>query len=117
YGLFASVELDVVTDGAGGEEAVDAAGGDELFGDELIEQLVPLGEELPGLVAVLLVLEDARIDALELPGVEEGGPVDEVAQGAERKIVQHPHPGEGGGGQILAPPLDGRPARPGLLQR
>ena len=30
------------------------------------------GEELARLLALLLVLENARVDALELPGVEEG---------------------------------------------
>ncbi len=36
------VELDIVADGVGGKEAVDAAGGDQLLLDDLVEQCVAL---------------------------------------------------------------------------
>ena len=65
-----------------------------FFVDDLVEQRVGFGEELPRLLAVLLVLEDARVDALELPGVEERRPVDELAQRREREVVEHAHAGE-----------------------
>ena len=47
------VELDVVADGVGREEAVDAARGDQLFCDDAVEQSVGFGEELACLLALL----------------------------------------------------------------
>ena len=66
-----AVELDVVAYGVGVEEAVNAAGGDELFGDDAVEKALPVVEDLLGLDAVAFVFEDARVDTLEAPGVEE----------------------------------------------
>ena len=104
------VELDVVADGVGGEEAVDAACGDQLLRDDAVEESVGVGEELAGLFAVLLVVEDARVDAFEAPGVEEGRPVDEFAQRCEREVVEDADAGECGRGQIFGAPLDGSAA-------
>ena len=56
------------------------------------------------------MLEDARIDALQLPGVEERRPVDELAQRGERKVVEHAHAGERGVGEVFGAPLDRRAA-------
>ena len=53
------VELDVVADRVGREEPVDAARGDQLLGDDAIEQRVALSEDLPRLLAGRLVLEDS----------------------------------------------------------
>ena len=81
------VELDVVANGICGEKSIDAASGDRFFGDHFVEQGVAFGEELASLYAAFAVLEDARVDALESPSVEEGSPVDEIAERGERKIV------------------------------
>ena len=74
------VELDVVAYRVGGEKAVDAAGGDQLLGDDLVEQGVGFGLDLLCLRSILRMIEDARVNTFEAPGVEEGRPVDEVAQ-------------------------------------
>ena len=101
------VELDVVADGVGGEEAVDAAGGEEVFRDDGVEEGVGFGEELAGLRALLGVVEDARVNAFELPGVEEGRPVDELAQRGEREVVEDADAGELGGREVFSAPVDG----------
>ena len=110
-----AVELDVVADGVGVEEAVDAAGGDELLGDDAVEELLAVGEDLPRLLAVPLVFEDARIDALQSPGVEERRPVDVLAQGGERSVFDDADAGKLRCCEILGAPLDGSAARAGLL--
>src|SRR6185295_9841522 len=92
------VELHVVTGAVRGEEAIDAAGGEQPPGDDLVEELVRLGEGLARLLAVFVVLKDRGVDALELPRVEERRPVDELAQRRERKLVEHPYAGELGRG-------------------
>ena len=79
--LGAGEDLDVVADGGGGEEAVDAAGDEEVFGDDAVEEGVGLSVEQLGLLALLWMVENARVDAFEAPGVEEGGPVDEFPEG------------------------------------
>ena len=56
----------------GGEEAVDAASGEELFRDDAVEEDVGVCEEFAGLIALAGVIEDARVDTFEAPGVEEG---------------------------------------------
>ncbi len=106
FACVVGVELDVVADGAGGKEAVDAACGDQIFLDDVIEESVGIGEELARLLALLFVLEDARVDAFESPGVEERRPVDEFAQRGERKVVEHADAGECGCGQVFGAPLD-----------
>ena len=63
------------------------------------------------------MVEDARVDALELPGVEEGRPVDVIAQRGEGKIVEHAHAGELGCRNVFSAPLDGRAAAAGDLER
>ncbi len=88
------VELDVVAHAVRRKEAVDATRREQLLLDDGVEERVPLGEDLAGLLAVLLVLEDARVDPLELPGVEEGRPVDVLAQGRQRDVGQDAHAGE-----------------------
>ena len=75
-----------------------------------IEQRVGFGEDLARLLALLRVVEDARVDALQFPGVEERRPVDELAQRGEREVVEHAHAGERGRGHVFGAPLDGRAA-------
>ena len=63
-------------------------------------------KSLARLLALLRVLEDARIDAFQPPGVEERRPVDELAQRGEGKVVEHAHAGERGRGEVFGAPLD-----------
>ena len=111
------VQLDIVAHGVGGKEAVDAARRDQLLLDDRIEQRIGFGEDLARLLALLRVVEDARINALQLPGVEERRPVDELAQRGQRKVVQHAHAGERGRGQVFGAPLDRRASGAGGLKR
>ena len=111
------VELDIVADGAGGKEAVDAARGDEVLLDDAIEERVGVGEDLARLRALLRMVEDARVDAFQAPGVEERRPVDELAQRGQGKVVEHADAGECGVGQVFGAPLDGSAAGAGGLER
>ena len=111
------VELDIVADRAGGKEAVDAARGDQVLLDDAIEQRVGFREELARLLALLRVVEDARIDAFQPPGVEERRPVDELAERGQREVVEHAHAGELGRGKVFGAPLDGRAAAARGLER
>ncbi len=81
------VELDVVTHCVGREKAVDAARGDQLLRNDLVEQGIAFGVDLARLRSVLRMLEDAGVNAFESPGVEEGRPVNEVAQGGQGKVI------------------------------
>ncbi len=70
------VEFEVVADAVCGVEADHPAGGKALFGDELVEERLSVGEEFFSFDADDVVLEDVGVAAGELPGEEEGGPVD-----------------------------------------
>src|SRR5580698_2756585 len=102
-----AVELDVIADCVGVEEAVDAASGDELFGDDAVEELLAVGEDLSRLFAVAFVFEDAWVDSLQAPGVKERRPVDVVAEYREWLIFDHADAGELGCGEIFCAPFDG----------
>ena len=77
------VDDDVVAVGVGREEAVDAAGGQPLLGDDLVEHLLGVVVELARRLAAGRAVEDVGELALHLPGVEERLPVD-VARAARR---------------------------------
>ena len=53
----------------------------------VIEQRIAVGKDLARLRALFFVVEDARIDAFKSPGVKEGRPVNELAQGCKREVV------------------------------
>src|SRR6266568_3873785 len=78
---FVGVKFDIVADGVGGKEAIDRAGDQEVFVDDVVEELPGVVEELLG----LRVLQDRWIASAQLPGVKEGGPVYEGDQGGKRK--------------------------------
>ena len=80
-----AVKLDVVTDPVGGKEAIDAAGLQKFPACNFIEQLLRVGEEFASLLAVSFVVENGRVTAAQLPGVEEGRPVDERNEVGERE--------------------------------
>ena len=58
------------------------------------------------MLALVLVIKNSGVDAFEAPCVEERRPVDEVAEGCERKVVEHADAGEGGRGQVFGAPFD-----------
>ena len=57
------------------EESVDAVGGNPLFGDNLPEHIPGVVKKGLGLYPHYLVGEDARVLAVQVPGLKEGGPV------------------------------------------
>src|ERR1700743_1006867 len=69
------------------------------------------------LLPLLLIVEDARIDAFQLPGMKEGRPVDKLAQRGERKVVEHTHAGELRRWNIFGAPFDRRTAGRGRFYR
>src|SRR2546428_523406 len=81
-GLVVILDNDIVAVGRRRPEAVDAARGDELPVDDLVEQLLRVVPEL----ACGRLLEDRRKLPLQLPGVEEELPVDVLPQRLERGL-------------------------------
>ena len=80
------VDDDVVADGVGGPEAVDAPRGQQLLGDDPVEQRLRVVVQLARRGAVLGVIEDRREPALQLPRGEEERPVDERHEIFERHV-------------------------------
>ena len=70
------IKLDVVADAVGGPEADHGVGGQPFLGDQLLQHGLRVVEERPRGLAIFVVLEDAGIGALQLPGMEERRPVD-----------------------------------------
>ena len=102
----ARVGLDVVADRVRGEEAVNAPGLQQPLLDDAIEQRIPLVEDLLRLRAVLFVFQNLRIDALQLPRVEERRPVDVLPQRPQREVVEHAHTRELGLRHVVRRPRD-----------
>ena len=101
---------DVIALGAGGPEPVHAAGLQQAAVNDLVQQPLPVIEDLAGGG----LLEYRRIAPLQLPGGEEELPVDEVAQ-QPQVWLEDPGPGAGGHGQLAEVQL--LPVRPRLCQR
>src|SRR3546814_12251857 len=59
-----------------------------FLGDELVEHRLGVLEQATRAFAHDLVVEDRGIGAGQLPGAEEGGPVDRLAQIVERPVVE-----------------------------
>ena len=100
----ASVEDEVVAVGMGGEVPVDAARLEQVLRHDPIEHLLPDLEQLPSGLAHLRVFEDLRVAPLQLPGGEEEGPVDVVAEHREVGL-DGPGPDERGRRSVLRPPV------------
>ena len=110
-----AVEDQVVGLGAGRPEPVDTARRQQLAGHDLVQQLARRPKELARRGAHLRMLEDGRETSLQLPGVEEEGPVDvgdqclqvgfERAQAREGRLVQAL---EGEASPVLARGLQGK---------
>ena len=108
--MFVVPDHDVVAVGIRREEAVDAAGGEALLGDDPFQQLKRLDVELGGFLGAFLVfgLQDAGLavpDAAEFPGVEEGRPVDVFGEFAQRLAGDHAGAGEFGDRRGVARPV------------
>ena len=84
------VEREVVSVGVRGPKAVDAAGFQPPLCLDLVEQLLRVGEQLARRGAMRGVVEDRGVLALQLPGMEEKGPVDVLAELGDRGLDHFP---------------------------
>src|SRR6266851_9194801 len=100
------VQLDIVAHGASGKEAVCATRRDQVLLNDDIQESIGFGENLARLRTLILVVENAGVNAFQPPGVEERRPVNEVAQRRQRKVLQHAYAGKLGDGQVFGTPLD-----------
>ena len=111
--LFASVvrvQFDIVAHGAGSKQAVYAPRRDEVLRNDDIQKSIGFSEDLARLRTLSLVLENARINTLQSPSMEERRPVNEVAQCRQRKVMQHADTGKRGSREVFGPPLDRSPS-------
>src|SRR6266853_397024 len=74
---FVGVQLDVVADAVGGEQAINASSGQQLCVGDVGQKFLRVSEKFAGFFAVPGVIEDRRITSAEFPGVEERRPVNE----------------------------------------
>ena len=87
------VDLDVVADAVRRPEADDRVGDKPFFRDELLQHGLRVLEQMARGLAIFVVLQDARVLALQLPGLEERRPVDIAGElgevvGAERACAE-----------------------------
>src|ERR1035438_9922495 len=86
------VKLDIVAHGIGGEEAIDAARGEQFPTDNVVQEFLRLLEEFLGLWS----FQDGRVSPAQFPGVEEGRPVDEGNEDGQAKAWSVERGGGGG---------------------
>ena len=99
------------------KKSVHAARRQQPLRNHPIQQRIPLREDLPRLFALLLILKNSRIHALQFPRMKKRAPIDELSQHCKGKILQHAHTKKRWLRQVLRLPLDRRPPRPRRLQR
>ena len=75
----------------GWPEAKHCAGGDGLVVDKLLEHGLGVGEQGSRSFADNLVVKNARVFASQIPGYEEGRPVDVLCQYVEIDLVEYLH--------------------------
>src|SRR5437867_13061680 len=80
---FVGIKLNVITDAVRREKTVDRAGGEQLFGDDFVQQFLRILEQFPG----FWIVQNRRITAAQFPSVEKWGPVNERRKFLQRKIV------------------------------
>src|SRR5207302_3514453 len=83
----------VVPFGPSAPEPVDTPGGQLASGDDLVQQGLRVLVQVPRGGAHLRVVEDGREAAAQLPGMEEEGPVDVLAEHLQPRL-HDPGPGE-----------------------
>ncbi|MPL88384.1 hypothetical protein SDC9_34404 [bioreactor metagenome] len=115
--VLAGEQPDVVALGIRRPEAHHRLGVEPLLGDDAVKHRLRVGEQRARRRALLLVLEDARIDALQLPGLEERGPVDIARDLGQIPVGQNPGAQEARRRRGIARPVDRQRIRPRLGQR
>ena len=99
------VELDVVVVHAvGGPQAHDCIGREPAALDQALEHLLAVGMHAQGLGAHHFVAQDGGDGAGQVPGLEEGAPVDVVGQFRQVEVAQHTPADELGHGRGVATP-------------
>src|SRR6266487_982461 len=67
---FVGVQLDVVADAVGGEQAINAASSQQFCAGHVGQKFLRVSEKFAGLFPMPGVIEDGRITSAEFPGVE-----------------------------------------------
>ena len=93
-------------DGVGRPEADHRIGGQPLLGHHALEHGLRVVEQLPRFRADDVVVEDARIFALQLPGLEEGRPVDVGHELGQLVALEGARADQLGNGRRVARPVD-----------
>ena len=100
------IHLDIVADGVRGPETDDGVCREPLLLDDPIKQRLRVIEQLARLGTELLVVEDHRIAPLELPGLEEGRPIDARDEIGEIVGFEARHAHGCGALRLVARPVD-----------
>src|SRR5262249_48392528 len=100
------VQLHVIAHSIGWKKSIHAARFDQVLLNDEIEELIGFGVVWAGLCATVPVRKDARINALQPPGVKERLPVDELTKCRKGKILGRAHADERRRRDIFRPPLD-----------
>jgi len=88
---FRRVDFDVVAHAGGREQPVHAASAHPVFRNHLFEHRLRVSEQRPRVLAHNGIIQNLRILAEQLPGVEERAPVDEFGDVGERHVFQPVH--------------------------
>ena len=111
---FVGIDLDVVADAVRRPEADDAVGGQPFLGDELLQHGFRVVEEMARGLAIFVVVEDAGIRALQLPGLEERRPVDIAGKLGEVVGLERARAEEARLGRRVVRPVDLQPVGAGV---
>ena len=108
---------DIVADRVGRPEADHRLRREPFFRDDLLQHRLRVVEERPGGRPLALVLEDLRIAALELPGLEERRPVDVAGEVGEVPALENAGAEEGGARRFVGRPVGPEGVVAGARQR
>ena len=111
------IEFNVVADSVSWEKAVDAVRPQRLVGHKLCQKRLGLLKELARAFADGRVLQNVRVAAVQLPGAEEGRPVNERHEFRQRQVGDGADARERGPGDVCGLPNDGRSVGARLGQR
>src|SRR5690606_33012596 len=104
--ILASIKPDIISDPVRRPEADDRARVEPFLVDDPLKHRLSIAEQLPRDLTLLFILKDARVDALQFPGLEEWSPVDIARDFGQIEIVDHPGAQEFGGPGLIARPVD-----------
>jgi hypothetical protein len=110
-----TVHHDVIPLGGCGPEAVDPPGLQRRVGCDRVEELVRRREEIAGDGPLLRIVEDRRVAPLELPRMEEEGPVDVPAKRRD-VLLDDTDAGERRCREVVDVPVDRGPPDPRLTE-